>query len=391
MSQTEAPVLTKAAAPGQYLGYSLQQLRLCHHLLRTKGDYQVSFEFLDDVAVHMPGGRVLLEQCKSVTSGNPVADRAVDLWKTFANWADLAKAKKIDAATSEFRLYVAPKGNASFALELSGAHTIDAVAVALSKIKKLQKIGTQAAAVDAHIERFLAAGVEINSLVIRNFELVIDVDPDESVKGLLRLFLSGQTLDEFSVAAIGMARDRIDNLIRRNEPPIVSAPEFQASVRAFIRKNNLANLLISSTPAPSKEKISSYLNAAPVFVRQLQSVDASQPMLTTAISDWLKATADKINWANEGMVFKDSFAEFDDALIRRHILVRDEVEDTFSSKTPQRRGREVYRRCSETEMPLEGSIVPNHFVAGSYNCLADMSKLGWHPDYATLFPPGDET
>lgn len=391
MSQSEASVLTKAAAPGQYLGYSLQQLRLCHHLLRTKGDYQVSFEFLDDVAVHMPDGRVLLEQCKSVTSGNPVADRAVDLWKTFANWADLAKTKKIEAATSEFRLYVAPEGNASFALELSGAQTPDAVAAALSKIKKLRKIGKQAAAVDAHIERFLAAGEDINGSIIRNFQLMIDVDPDESVKGLLRLFLSGQTLDEFAVAAIGMARDRIDNLIRKNQAPIMSAPEFQTAVRAFIRKNNLANLLISTTPAPSKAKISSYLDSAPVFVRQLQSVDASRPMLTTAISDWLKATADKINWANEGMVFRDSFAEFDDSLVRRHTLVRDEVEDTLSAKSPQQRGREVYRRCSGTEMPLEGSVVPDHFVAGSYNCLADMSKLGWHPDYAALFPPGDVT
>jgi hypothetical protein len=160
-------------------------------------------------------------------------------------------------------------------------------------------------------------------------------------------------------------------------------------VRAFIRKNNLANLLISTTPKPSDESISSYLDAAPVFVRQLQSIEASPAVLTIAISDWLKATADKIYWANEGMVFKDSFDEFDSALVRRHALVRDEVEDIAASKTPAQRGREVYRRCIETEMPLEGSAVPDHFVGGAYNCLADISKLGWHPDYAARFPPGD--
>jgi hypothetical protein len=53
MSDADVLTLTKAAAPGQYLGYSLQQLRLCHHLLRTKGDYQVSFEYLDE---HWPDG-----------------------------------------------------------------------------------------------------------------------------------------------------------------------------------------------------------------------------------------------------------------------------------------------------------------------------------------------
>jgi hypothetical protein len=226
MSQAEALAITKAVAPGQYLGYSLQQLRLCHHLLRTKGDYEVSFEYLDDVAVHTPDGRVTLEQCKSATSRNPVADRAVDLWKAFANWADLAKDKKIDAAKSEFRLYVAPKGSADFALELSGALTADAVDAALQKVKKLQKTSGQAAAVDGHIARFLAAGDDFARSIIRNFVLVIDTDPDESVKGFLRLFLSGQALDEFSVAAVGMARDTIDNLIRKGEKPIISAPKF---------------------------------------------------------------------------------------------------------------------------------------------------------------------
>jgi hypothetical protein len=196
-------------------------------------------------------------------------------------------------------------------------------------------------------------------------------------------------LEEFSVAAIGMARGRIDNLIRKNQAPILAAAEFQANVRAFIRKNNLANLLVSTTPDPTGDAISTHLNASPVFVRQLQSVEASPALLTTAISDWLKATSDKIHWANEGQVFAGSFTEFDSALIRRHTLVRDEVEDTLSASTSQQRGREIYRRCADTKMPLEGSVVPDHFIAGSYNCLADISKVGWHPDYATLFPPSD--
>jgi hypothetical protein len=187
-----------------------------------------------------------------------------------------------------------------------------------------------------------------------------------------------------------MARDVIDNLIRRGQRPIISAQKFQASVRAFVRKNNLANLLVSTAEKPSSESISAYLNASPVFVRQLQSIDATPALLTTAISDWLKATADKINWASEGTVFKDSFTEFDEALLRRHTLVRDEIEDMAASRTPAQRGRELYRKCIDTNLVLEGSVVPEHFVGGAYNCLADTSKLGWHPDYATLFPPDDD-
>ena len=388
MSLTDAPTAPKTSAPGQYLGYSLQLLRLCHHLLRGKGDYQVSFEYLDDVAVHTPDGKTLLEQCKSVKSANAISDRAVDLWKTFGNWADLCSANKVVPADTTFRLYVTPGGKGNLALELSGAKTPAAVAACLEKVKKLLKTGKQVAEVDEHIARFLAGGDVSASAIIENFELVLDSDPDEAVKGLLQASLTGKTLNEAAAAAVGFARDRIDSLIRAGQKPILAASEFKLIIRAFIRKNNLANLLVSYAPKPTPEAITTNLNAAPVFVRQLQSVDFKPDLLTVAIADWLKTNADKTHWADEGMVFAHSFTEFDDALVRRHAIVRDEVEDLMSDKTPQQRGREVYRRCSETGVPLEGNEVPDHFVAGSYNCLADESKVGWHPDYATLFPAG---
>jgi hypothetical protein len=388
MSQVQTQSTRKTTAPGQYLGYSLQQLRLCHYLLRKKADYEVSLEFLDDIAVHTPGERLLLEQCKSVTSSNAIADRAVDLWKTFGNWADLSAAASVDANETDFRLYVCPDGNPALALELSSAKTTQAVAEALKKVKKFLKKGKQAAAVDEHITRFLAAGDDIAQAIIRNFELVIDKNPTESVKGLLHLSaVSDVVLDEIAAAAIGMARDRIDNLIFKKLKPTIFSSNFQTDVRAFIRKHNLANLLISKAPEPSPQHISSHLDAPPTFVRQLQSVEASSDLLTTAISDWLKANADKIYWANEGHVFAGSFQEFDAALVRKHKLVRDEVEDIFPEKAPEQRGREVYRRCTDAVIPLEGNDLPDHFVAGSYNCLADDVKLGWHPQYAKLFPP----
>lgn len=386
MSQIQAPPPAKTTAPGQYLGYSLQQLRLCHHLLRVKAEYQVSLEFIDDIAVHTPEGGLLLEQCKSALSGNPIADRAVDLWKTFANWADLCKNQKVDAAKTIFRLYVTPQGEGALVSELSSAKATTTVSAALAKVKKLQK-AKQPAIVDGHIARFLAAGDVITMAIIRNFELVIDADPDDSVKSLFHLSASGKTLDDIAAAAIGMARDRIDNLIRKGQTPIIAASDFQTVIRAFVRRNNLATLLVSKAAKPSDEKIATYLNAPPVFVRQLHAVEATHDLLTTAISDWLKASADKIHWAEEGEVYAGSFDEFDAALIRRHKLVRDEVQDNMAAKPAEQRGREIYRKCAQSDIPLQGNSVPDHFVAGSFNCLADNSQLGWHPDYAKLFPP----
>jgi len=94
----------------------------------------------------------------------------------------------------------------------------------------------------------------IAQAIIRNFELVIDKNPTESVKGLLHLSaVSDVVLDEIAAAAISMARDRISNLIFKKLKPTIVSSNFQTDVRAFIRKHNLANLLISKVPEPSPD------------------------------------------------------------------------------------------------------------------------------------------
>jgi hypothetical protein len=131
--------------------------------------------------------------------------------------------------------------------------------------------------------------------------------------------------------------------------------------------------------------VSALVDTSPLFVRQLQAIDAKPDMLVTAVSDFLRTAADKIHWADEGVVVRNSFDELDEQLERQFVVVRDEIEDTHSSNSEQQRGRAVYRRCTATEFPLEGRSLPSHFIAGAFNCLADLRRLGWHPQYLTLF------
>ena len=75
----------KHSAPGQYLGFALQPVRVFYHLLTSPKGAKVSLEFKDDVAVHHADGKLLLEQTKSALRQNPVSDWAGDLWKAFEN------------------------------------------------------------------------------------------------------------------------------------------------------------------------------------------------------------------------------------------------------------------------------------------------------------------
>lgn len=376
----------KVAAAGQYLGYSLQQLRLCHHLLKVPDDDTVSLEYIDDVGVHRADGTLLLEQSKSALVGNPAADRAVELWKSFANWADLCSGEKVDPNTTDFRLYVTPAKTGTLVDQLHTATEKQTIATVLAKIKKLIDPNKPDVGCSPHVARFLKAGDGICSLIIAQFQLITESDPVESVRQFVRAGVPSEAQNDLTAAAIGMARDRIDRLIRERKRPVLSATNFRRQFQTFVRRSNLTNLLLSRAPAPSRSAIEDLVIIAPTFVRQLQAINASQDMLVTAISDYLRTTTDKVLWAEEGAIVEESLGDLDEQLVRRHTIVRDEVEDTHAAKDEPFRGRAVYRQCIGTSMPLDGQALPSHFVAGAFNCLAEDRRVGWHPSYKTLFP-----
>ena len=109
----------KHSAPGQYLGYALQPVRVFHHLLTSPKGAKVSLEFKDDVAIHHANGGLLLEQTKSALKQNPISDWAEDLWKAFENWRAMLVAEEIDPGATLYRLFVTPQKKGAFAEALS--------------------------------------------------------------------------------------------------------------------------------------------------------------------------------------------------------------------------------------------------------------------------------
>ncbi|MGO3930629.1 ABC-three component system protein [Rhodopseudomonas pseudopalustris] len=386
MSLLEVEKHLKTTAVGQYLGYSLQQLRLCHHLLKAPDGDTISLEYLDDIGVHRANGTLLLEQCKSAPTGNPVADRAEDLWKSFANWSDLCASQKIDPNTTDFRLYVTPTKTGKLVGQLHRATEKEAIAAALAKIKKLIDPERPDVGCANQVARFLKAGDAICSVIIERFQLIVEADPVESVREYVRAGVPSEAQEDLTAAAVGMARDRIDKLIRAQQTPVLSATNFRRQFQTFVRRSDLTNLLTSKVPEPAASAIHHVVSVAPTFVRQLQAINASKDLLVTAVSDYLRTTADKVLWADEGIIVEDSLDDLDAQLVRRHRIVRDEIEDTHAAEDEPFRGRAVYRECTKTTLPLDGRTLPDHFVAGAFNCLADVRRVGWHPLYRILFP-----
>ena len=328
---------------------------------------------------------MVLEQSKNSIAGKPIGDKSADLWKTFANWGDICETRGLDADHTTFVLYAAAPGQlGNLLLQMHAAIDDGAAEAALLKVKAIFNSKKVTTGFGLHLGRFLARGDKFCVSAIRNFHFQSDIDPIEPLRQQLRATLSETTVQDFAASAVGIAKDLVENKLRKHEDPLVAAEEFRRRFQPFVRRHNLAGLLASTTGEPTAADIEKTIASTPMYVRQLNAVNMKADIVVGAVGACLRTTADKIKWADEGTIVEDSLKEFDASLVHRFGLVRDEVEDTHAETESVKRGRLVYRRCAEVQLPLEGQTLPSHFVEGAYNILADRLTIGWHPDYLDL-------
>jgi len=171
---------------------------------------------------------------------------------------------------------------------------------------------------------------------------------------------------------------------------ITSIQLFRRDFHAFVRQNNMPGLLTSFGGAPSDDLVAGIASTRPTFIRQLELVEANDEERLRAVSDYLRASADKADWADRGVIFPGSLDTWDDDLVRRHGMIRGDIADLHSHRSAPVQGRLVYRQCAQHQAPLEGRVVPGHFVHGSFNDLADRRRVGWHADYDSLLGDAPE-
>lgn len=376
---------SKHSAPGQYLGFALQPVRLCYHLLTCEKGASVSLEHHDDVAIHHADGTLTLEQTKSALKQNPMSDWASDLWKAVANWLDSAAKGEINADETNFLFYVTPIHTGARSQALSAAKTADDVALLVSELRtELAKLKKPPGCL-TYLQRFLDASPDEQFAIVGKLTVLsIDDDPVDPLRALITTAVDPTLVDILCQTAIGMAKEQADRLIWDRKPAVLNGDLFKIAFRDFVRKNNLPGFLTSFTKPPPAGEITSMLSTRPTFIRQLDLIKVANDDRVRAVSDYLRASADKSRWAEVGLVFEDNLKEWDETLVHRHSLIAGEIADLYADKAGEIRGRMTYRRCAQLQAPLEGRVVPGHFVHGCFNALADERRLGWHPDFNEL-------
>lgn len=380
----------KHSAPGPYLGFALQPVRLCYHLLRSPDDASVSLELLDDVAVHYADGTVLLEQCKSALSHNAVSDWSEDFWKAIANWVKSSQTGKITNANTIFQLYVTPPKTGKICAAMHAAAKPEDVQAFTTLLKQKLARRSEPPKCMPHIQRFLDATDDIRLAVARQFRVISsDTDPLEPLRALLEPTVPRASLGVICESAIGMAKEWADRCIRNRVPAVIDVGSFRKNFQAFVQRNNMAGYLPSFSSVPTEDETKATLRSRPLFVRQLQLIEATEKQQVRAVSDFLRTSGDKAKWAEQGFVFDGSFSDWEATLVRKHTALQGEVTDLYSDKSEVIQGRTLYNRCSGLDVPLDSRAVPGHFTHGAFNDLADRRELGWHPQYPSLLDEED--
>lgn len=383
--------LVKHSAPGPYLGFALQPVRLCYHLLSSPLDSSVSLELLDDVAVHYADGTLLLEQCKSALSHNALSDWSEDLWKTLANWIDLLASGKVAPVNTWFQLYVTPPRAGKVSSTMHAAAEPLAVRAFVNEIEKKLEARAQPPKCNAHVQKFLNAPKAHRDALISRFTAVsVDTDPLEPLHILLAPAVPTASIDVICKSAIGIAKEWADQRIRKGIPAQISVAEFRKNFHAFVQMNNLPGYLPSFTVALNPTEVEAVLKNRPIFIKQLHLIEATEEQQLRAASDFMRTSGDKASWAEQGLVYDGSFDDWEESLLRRHSAIQGEVNDLFAEKTEVVQGRTVYNRCSVLDVPFDSRALPGHFTHGGFNDLAERRLLGWHAKHESLLSKEDE-
>jgi hypothetical protein len=376
--------------PGQYFGYSQQTNRCLIRLLEAPPGSFVSIEYFDDVGVESADGQRIHEQAKTtVADNNPVSDRAVDLWKTFAIWVRGVRDGSIDVSKTRFVIHTNKEFHGNIVDGFHSANTKALSRIVVSQAiqalwgdgpeyKKKQSLGKT-------ISNFVEESfLNIDALcqIVESFELSNGLgDPSQDIKERLRkTLIPPDLIDEAIFSALGWIKARTDALISQGKPAIICVDDFRAYLYTFSQKHNQYRIFHTFASQPTITEVD-HQREAKNYVRQLEIIECEAEELMEAITDYLRAEIDRTMWSQKGWVDEQLLDEYEEKLKRvwRNALRRSEA--TLSHLDACKRGRSIYTDCVGFRCGINGVELPDHFIPGSFHALADVPEIGWHPDY----------
>jgi len=386
--------INSSHVPGQLLGFSLQVTRFLSRLITAPPGSFVSLEVFDDVGIEYPGGSRTGEQDKSITGdGNPIANRSVDLWKTFGIWVDAAHTGELPPNNSIYTIYISRPLSGDIANKFSAANSIEESKVVLLQAQKEfwgnapdypNKVNVSPT-LAPYLEKVLLADEAIICNIIKNFNLELGSgSPQNDLRRIIEenLFVPPEIVDDLVIYLQGWVKKELDIKLEQKKPAIIERDNFKNETISYIRKHDNRAILNNFAQSPKPEEIQAGL--LQTYIRQLELIECAPEQKICAINDYICASINRVEWVRKGIVNRESFDELEERLRRTWKNTQSKTNIQLSNKNDIEKGTYLYSECSNYQTDLEGLSVPPPFIPGSFHALADTLEIGWHPKYKNI-------
>lgn len=385
--------LGKTHVPDKVYAYSLQVRHMMYELLDCKDGDAVSVEVFDDIGVVKADGTMIAIQAKSALSNrNPVSDRATDLWKTLYNWLTAVQEKEIQIECTNCKLLITINKHGNIVDSFNDANTEEEAVQAWEKAKEEfykegieKKVGDEYA---DYIHKFFSKDNKSDACnIIRKFKLeALSKRHTESLfeRFKERAYISKESIDIIFVYMLGWIDKKTAELAEKRKPMVIYNNEFRKELTAKYREVNQKLSLVEIAPKPSKDMINNEMEAFRVYVEQLDFVDCDYTDKIEAVSDYLRASANRTAWAEKGDISEDVIPSFSEELVRVWKNKKKIVDIIQKEKDESERGQLLYFECKDKQVDMGTLVAPSFFTSGCFQALADDESIGWHPRYKEI-------
>lgn len=411
-------------ASGSLAGFLFQPDRALLHLsqLKHRGHY-VSIEYIDDVGVHDKLDNVLIsEQDKHSIkrSGSTFQNSSLDLWKTFSIWIDSFKEGTVNENTKFICSTNKKISQNSFLYEFP-RYSLTELELKVKEILKEKTDTLKQKNKDAEVQGYdkngigttlkpLIKNIKIVSENIATFKKILNnivIEDEQTLEKLKDNFLNhiqrpleNEFSDRIYDELLGWLNERCKVLWKNDKKAKISKEEFNQKMDIINSSQTLKQLIFRAKDEIKKEigEIDTELESIysdSIFVKQIDSIERfkKDTFILDAINDFICYEKEEIRITEKGTITSPDFEKFTKNNEERWNQVffsyvkQDPEKLTESEKNSL--AIEIYDEIMKLKVKFkdiyEINISNKYIKTGSFHKLADVPKIGWHPDWEKLF------
>jgi hypothetical protein len=339
----------------------------------------------DDVAWEQDGAPAELKQLKlHVSALRNLTDASDDLWRTLRVWMDNGRPGD-------------PYGPILTLVTNSSAGAGSAAAL-------LRDTGRDITTALARLESTASVSTSKETRVAR--EQFLRLTPTERAAFVGRIYVADQSAD-----IDGVNQEVTERL--RPGAPVEQFDTYLDQVWAWWARTSIAMLKGEKGPVPVEEMLTALerirdqftrdnlpllvdldevdvgavllLHEGRPYVHQLKILDVLPRQLQKAILDYQQAYLQDTRWLDVHLVDYDELAKFSRRLVdeweRAFDHMCSELPDGASEDDKRKAGRNLLHTLGESTLSIRARFQDPFHARGKRHELADLQKIGWHPDF----------